>query len=361
MNRPLSDREISRIRRRRRLRRRRLAAAGLLVIVLAAVGIAIAAAGGGSAHRTTSSVAGSTTTAPATITTPAPRRTPSTFGVGIGTDTFTDTSRTIELGDGSTEPRTLITYVRYPAQGPAGATDVQGAAPDTTDGPYPLIVFGHGFEKEPALYAKLLQSWAHAGYVVAAPVFPLESARSPDGPQESDLVNQPQDMRFVIDQLLAESSGSGALAGLINPNEIAVAGHSDGGDTALSVAYDPRLRDSRISAAAILSGAEIPALGPIAFPTGGPPLLATQGTADRINPPGATYEYFAAAHPPKYLLRLLGAGHLPPYTVEGSQLHIVEHATIAFFNAYLKHRPGAIRELEAAGSVPGAATLVAEP
>ncbi len=61
----------------------------------------------------------------------------------------------------------------------------------------------------------------------------------PGGPDESDLVNQPADMRFVISRMLAASSaGSGPLAGLIDPTQIAVTGQSDGGDTALAVAYD---------------------------------------------------------------------------------------------------------------------------
>ena len=105
-----------------------------------------------------------------------------------------------------------------------------------------------------------MQSWARAGYVVAAPVFPLENANAPGGPDESDLVNQPADMRFVISRMLAASSaGSGPLAGLLDPKQIAVAGQSDGGDTALAVAYNRYYRDPRVGAAVILSGAELPA------------------------------------------------------------------------------------------------------
>ena len=137
----------------------------------------------------------------------------------------------------------------------------------------------------PALYARLLQSWARAGYVVAAPVFPLENADAPRGPDESDLINQPADMRFVISAHARRRAGSGPLAGLIDPKRIAVAGQSDGGDTALAVAYDRYFRDPRVSAAVILSGAEIPGVGGFTFPPGSPPLLATQGTADNVNPP----------------------------------------------------------------------------
>jgi fermentation-respiration switch protein FrsA (DUF1100 family) len=275
-----------------------------------------------------------------------------------------DASRTISLPDGVTEPRPLVTEVFYPALGPAGtaATPSPDAAASRTDGPFPLVVFGHGYAVTPKLYALLLQAWARAGYVVAAPVFPLENRDAPGGPDESDLVNQPADMRFVIARLISLSHNrSDPLSGLIDPSEIAVSGQSDGGDTALAVAYDGPYREPRVGAAVILSGAEIPALGSFTFPSGGPPLLAIQGTADTINPPSATETFFSAARRPKYLLRLIGAEHLPPYSTEQPQLTIVEHVTLAFLDHYLKHSAGALESMQAAGNVPGTATMFAGP
>jgi fermentation-respiration switch protein FrsA (DUF1100 family) len=116
-----------------------------------------------------------------------------------------------------------------------------------------------------------------------------------------------------------------------------------------------------VGAAVILSGAEIPAEGEFAFPAPGPPLLATQGTADTVNPPSLTDAFFEAAGRPKYLLRLLGAEHLRPYSDEQPQLAIVERVTLAFLDGYLKHRRQPLRRLVSLGSVPGTATLLAEP
>jgi dienelactone hydrolase len=217
--------------------------------------------------------------------------------------------------------RRLLTVVRFPA------------APRE---PLPLIVFGHGFDQTPAPYARLLRDWAAAGFVVAAPLFPFENAHAPGGPNESDLVNQPADMSFVISALLRRSAApSGALAGRIDPGRIAVAGHSDGGETALAVAYDPPYRDPRVRAAVLLSGAQIPGGGSFTIPAGSPPLLVVQGTGDTVVPAASAFSFYAAAHPPKFLLELLGASHLAPYTTDLRRLAVVARVSIAFLARYL--------------------------
>ncbi len=255
---------------------------------------------------------------------------------------FVDRSRTIVLRDGRRLSRPLETVVRYPSAG----------------GAHPLIVFSHGFALTPASYSTLLGAWAAAGYVVAAPVFPLTSANARGGPNEADLVNQPRDVSFVITKLLAlNKRPTSVLGGKIDPGRIAVAGQSDGGVTALAVAYDSRYRDRRVRAAVILSGAMLPGMS--AFPRPGPPLLAVQGTADTLNAPATTASFFGLASRPKFLLWLLGASHLPPYTVQQPQLGIVERATIGFLGHYLDGRP--LRAFERAARVPRVTRLVAEP
>jgi dienelactone hydrolase len=281
--------------------------------------------------------------------------------VGLRVLRFVDRSRPIRRKGGRSEPRTLVTYVRYPALGAPGATDVPDAMPASSDGPYPLIVFGHGFAVTPRPYARLLQSWARAGYVVAAPVFPLGSAGAPGGPDEADVINQPSDVSFVISSMLALSlPGAGPLANLVDPTQVAVAGHSDGAETALAVAYSRRFRDRRVGAAVILSGAEMGGVGGYSF-TNGPPLLAAQGTDDTFNDPKYTLAYFKRARRPKFLLRLIGAGHLPPYSYQQPQLAVVERVTIAFLNTYLKRRPGSLRQMISLGAVAGTSSLLAEP
>jgi fermentation-respiration switch protein FrsA (DUF1100 family) len=107
----------------------------------------------------------------------------------------------------------------------------------------------------------------------------------------------------------------------------------------------------------ILSGAMIPGVGGYTFPPPSPPLLAVQGTADAVNAPASTYHFFGLARQPKYLLSLLGASHLGPYTNQQPQLGIVERVTTAFLGRYLKHQAGAATRMRAAGNVPRRAAL----
>jgi fermentation-respiration switch protein FrsA (DUF1100 family) len=313
-------------------------------------------------HRSTTSAARLTALASATkppgrtqaapLTPPAPLTTPPHVAhrvhprVGIVVVHLVDPRRTMSIS-GRLVQRSFETIVRYPVG---------------LRGPFPLVVFGHGFAVSPAPYSRLLDAWTKAGYIVAAPVFPLENSAAPGGPNENDLPNQPGDMSLVISRLSHPTTpGAGRIAQLMDPRRIAVTGQSDGGDTALAVAYDPSTRDRRVTAAMILSGAEDPFVPRFAMPADGPSLLAIQGTADTINPPYMTYAFFDGAASPRYLLKLFGAGHLPPYTRSGPELTIVEHMTLAFLNHFLKGRSRAFPRYVAAHSAGLGSQLIASP
>ena len=258
--------------------------------------------------------------------------------VHLRTLRLVDRTRAAHFANGTSGPRVLVTEVRYPSG----------------RGPFPLVVFAHGFALVPDTYARLLDAWTRAGFVVAAPVFPIESANARGGPSQSDLPNEPRDLSFVLSRLLAPGS---PVRRLIDPHRIAFAGQSDGGIAALAASYDRRYRDRRVDAAMILSGA--PFAGFTAPPAGAPPLLAVQGTADPFNAPATTASYCRLMRRPKFLLWLLGASHRPPYTTDDRYLGVVERTTVAFLDRYLRRGP--LRPLLAAGARPGVARLVAAP
>lgn len=293
------------------------------------------------------------TRAETTTATRPPRATPhAPFSVGMVALALVDRSRRI-----AGHPRTLVIVVRYPALGPTSNRDVRGARPATAAGPFPLVVFAPGYRLAPYTYTQLLRAWTRVGYVVASPYFPLTNANAPIV-DRSDLSNQPQDLRFVISQLLAIRTAP--LQGLIDASHIALGGHSDGVDSALAVVYS-KSRDPRIRAALGFSGAEVAAFTGFPSPTRGIPLLAAQGTADSVNSPSGTDAYFAAAPRPKYLLSLLGAEHTSPYQSAQPYLGIVERVSTAFLDRYLRRQQAAGRRLAAAGDVPGRSTLQSVP
>jgi len=260
---------------------------------------------------------------------------------------FVDRSRP-DLGN-----RRLPILVRYPVV-PAAAV----AAHRIARGPFPLVVFAPGYLQCGSSYAALLHAWASAGYVVAAIEFPRTHCHIPV-PDEADLYNQPADTSFVMTRLLASSSRpAGVLSGLIDPARIAVAGHSDGGDTAAAVAANTCCLDRRVTAAMILSGAEWPPLRGRYFPSGTPPMLFVQGTDDTWNPPVASTQlYQSDTTGVRYYLRLLDVGHFAPYEGHGRPEPLVARVTVDFLNRYLGGRPGQAAAMAAAGNVPGVAVL----
>ncbi len=273
------------------------------------------------------------------------------FAVGLRTVTFVDHSRLVyppHTRTGKPGPRVLHTYVWYPAQGPAGTAPLRGAVPASAAGPYPLVVSAHGFALGPLSYAWMLEWWARAGYVVAAPAFPLTNPNAIGGLNERDMPNQPGDVSFVISQMIASSRTSGSfLSGLIEPSRIGVAGQSDGGDTVLASAYGSCCRDPRVDAAIVMAGQAMPFGGRFFGASKTPPLLVIQGSADTVNAPAFSTQIYGMGRPPKYLLWLKGADHLQPFAQRDPYAALVRKVSLEFLDEYLKALPHATTALPA--------------
>ena len=234
-----------------------------------------------------------------------------------------------------------------------------GSADRSGQAPYPLIVFAHGLGGSPQGYSKLLTAWAAAGYVVAAPLFPLSSSETPGGADAGDIGNQPGDMSFVIDEVLkADSTPNGPLSGLIDPNEIGAAGHSNGAITTLGLIANSCCRDTRVKAAVVMAGAT-EGLGSGDYDMAeAPPLLIVQDLHDGLIPYGDAVAVFNQARGPKALLALSwdarsdttgSVAHMAASGVVGPTSGAVIASTTAFFDAYLKHEHGALQAVTTEG------------
>jgi predicted dienelactone hydrolase len=127
-----------------------------------------------------------------------------------------------------------IRPVVLPAPGRGEDLQVRVTAP-TTGRDLPIVVFSHGFGSSMDGYAPLAEFWAAHGFVVLQPTH-LDSRTlglPPDDPRTPVIWRfRIEDLRRILDQLdLIEGSIPG-LAGRLNRDRIAAAGHSCGATTA---------------------------------------------------------------------------------------------------------------------------------
>ena len=145
--------------------------------------------------------------------------------------------------------------------------------PSGAPGPLPLVVFAHGWNSDPGVYETLLEQWAAAGFLVAAPVFPDSTDLYPGTPV-SDYADQAIDLSFVITSLLNDPSLQ------VDPTRIAVAGHSDGGTDVALMALDPAYADARVRAYVCMSGQLPSGVAAYAVAPSRAALLVAVGTND---------------------------------------------------------------------------------
>ena len=280
------------------------------------------------------------------------------YAVGVRTESFVDAGRVTNpnRGQPGRPTRTLQTIVLYPAQGDPSDRDVPDAPPATDGGPFPLIEFSHGFTANGPSYTLFLRRLAAAGYVVAAPTFPLTSRGAPGGPSAADYTNQPADVSFVISEMLRlNGDGASILRGLIDPDKVAVAGHSLGAMTTLGVAYNSCCTDTRIKAAVPISGTELPFRGGAFVYRAETPLLLIHGDADATVPYRGSENAYRAATAPKFLLTLLHGPHSPFFGAAGE---VIVKVVQDFFDHYLKARDGSLDAMSQHGNVAGTTGLV---
>lgn len=290
---------------------------------------------------------GPTSTIPSTVVaTPAVGVSPvGTYAVAELTMSFVDASRPTAAngGVGELKTRTLETTIWYPS--------------DTTrKSTFPVLVFGHGFGAVPTDYSGLLRPVASAGYIVVAPAFPLSNKRTPNGPTLLDEPNQPGDMRFAMDQVVALGATTDSpLFGLVDGTRLAAAGHSLGGITTLDYAYSACCYDKRLKAAIPISSIINFLSASKMFSNPMIPMLLIHGDADATVPYGlGSLATYSAAPGPKALLTILKGDHTFGVSGDpGSKLvvgKVVVEAMVAFLDRYVKGDAAAPSRLQSVAS-----------
>lgn len=222
--------------------------------------------------------------------------------------TLVDTSRPTPAKsgfDGAPE-RTLRTRVWWAPEAPRSAACSRDGCG--------LVVLAHGFGGSTLRFDAYARELAAEGWIVAAPTFPLTNEAAPGGHFTGlgDMVSQPGDVSFVIDELIAASRDPGdPLFGRVDGERIGVMGHSLGGATVvaatrLACCTDPRI-DAVVGVAPALFLMDVFRSEPRAD---GPPTLSVAGANDPAVRPDLVHAFTQEIAPPRAFVALEGADHV---------------------------------------------------
>jgi dienelactone hydrolase len=269
------------------------------------------------------------------------------FKVTRANEAFVDRSRATQpSGDAPIPERSLAATVYVP----------------DAAGPFPLIVFSHGLNGHPDKFTELLTVWAQAGYVIAAPAFPLTNDRVPNATANvPDVNNQPGDVSFVINEMLRlNRDPDSQVHERVDPDRIGIGGLSLGGATTYGVAFNDCCRDDRVKAVEVLAGALI--VGGEHRLDGHVPLLIVHGDQDPALPYDLATGIYAKAAPPVWFVTLNGASHASPFENDDTPHDaLVELLTTDFWNATLGGDTSAFDRFEKDAVVEGLSTLQSRP
>lgn len=156
---------------------------------------------------------------------------------------------------GAEEKITYTIDTKIPVEGMNATEPIQGhallgAEIDTSGGPYPLVIYSHGFAANAAWARAVLEHLASHGFIVVAPEhieqFDFDWSEVP-----SATIDRPRDIKQTLDYAEQATEPEGDLVGLLDMDNVAVVGHSYGGYTALAMAgaqYDMGAFNARCAA-----------------------------------------------------------------------------------------------------------------
>jgi predicted dienelactone hydrolase len=167
-----------------------------------------------------------------------------------------------DVGSDSTTP--IISVRPVPLAAPDRGQDLQvRVSAPTTGHALPVVVFSHGMTLSMDDYAPLVDFWAARGFVVIQPTHLDSLNLAPDDPRTPLIWRiRTDDLTCILDQLGTIEAEVPGLAGRIDHDRIAVAGHSWGAQTASTLAGarvvdadgtpGESMADPRVSAAVLL-------------------------------------------------------------------------------------------------------------
>lgn len=176
-------------------------------------------------------------------------------------------------------------------------TDTYRDVPPSGSGPFPLVLFSHGFGSFRLDASALARGMASWGFVVAAPDH-LERNRA--ALITGQVVREPaRDVQVLLDTITLVGEAGGVLEGLADTELVGAVGHSAGGRAALSALSEPQI-DVAVGWAAA-GRADVPAPPK--------PSMNIAARVDVLVPIEEVEATYAGLAPPKRLVVVDGAGH----------------------------------------------------
>ncbi len=206
---------------------------------------------------------------------------------------------------------------------PKYETNAYVKIPASDAGPFPLVIFAHGFGAYPTEYQTILTHLASWGFVVAGPDFNergLLAAFAGGGGDASTTTTDPasaeQAAQARIDSEAAIMTGTrellaaqntepgGLLEGAVDATDVGVAGHSAGVTSAVAAAAT----DPNVKTFVAMSGGRAPGAG-ASLPTPDVPGMVMTGGLDQIASLDNVEGFYRSLSSPKRLVIIDDAGH----------------------------------------------------
>ncbi|MGH9301342.1 MAG: alpha/beta hydrolase family protein, partial [Acidimicrobiales bacterium] len=178
------------------------------------------------------------------------------------------------------------------------ATDAYFNAPISARGPFPVVMFSHGYGGYPEQSSFLTDHLATWGFVVVAPDHRSRDLKAVVTGTTGRGQNDVADLRDALAMVRSMNSTPGTLLShKVDLSRVASLGHSAGGGAAITLADDADIRT-------YVALAPSPGVPPPSKPG-----LIMQGSADKIVPLAGTRKVYAGLASPKRLVVIQGAGH----------------------------------------------------